>query len=223
MTIPVFSLDQIINQLWTSWSFPYHGAYTWNSTEVTYSFTVHPEYPQGMTDSQQAFAREAFEMWDDLIAINLTEVPPAQGNISFYYLHGDPANAGATETKWWPFDHTLSKAYVMINGDESSNDSAHIYYGNYGFLTYLHEIGHSLGLSHPGHYNGSADYLPDGGRAVALNYAVERCARRMLRPARVVRLDVPEITDDLRRISRVERFPPHVLENVRLVRRVVNR
>ena len=28
---------------------------------------------QPMTDSQASFAREAFELWDDLIAINLTE------------------------------------------------------------------------------------------------------------------------------------------------------
>ena len=33
--------------------------------------------------------------------------------------------------------------------------------GSYGFQTYLHEIGHALGLGHAGHYNGSARYERD--------------------------------------------------------------
>src|SRR5262249_23822465 len=34
-------------------------------------------------------------------------------------------------------------------------------YGDFGFYTYIHEVGHALGLSHPGPYNYSATYEHD--------------------------------------------------------------
>ena len=41
------------------------------------------------------------------------------------------------------------------------NDSSDFYSGSYGNMTYMHEIGHALGLDHPGPYNGSGTYASD--------------------------------------------------------------
>ena len=43
----------------------------------------------------------------------------------------------------------VSRKWLRWNGDEP---------GTYGFQTYLHEIGHALGLGHPGHYDGEAHW-----------------------------------------------------------------
>src|SRR5262245_55737510 len=148
---PVFSLDQIINQLRTSWGGDYEGhAYSWSGTEVTYGFVT-----QTMNDYEIGFAREAFALWDDLIAINLTELPLGV-NIAFYY--GPIPGKFAGQTDFDPNQSTLTWANTEIN--ENVADDA-VRYGLDGFQTYIHEIGHALGLSHPGSYNGGAEYGPD--------------------------------------------------------------
>ena len=49
-------------------------------------------------------------------------------------------------------DVNVSRGWLDENGDEV---------GTYGFQTYLHEIGHALGLGHPGDYGGDARYADD--------------------------------------------------------------
>ena len=53
----------------------------------------------------------------------------------------------------------MTSANVWLATDWTSHNSdASVQHGQYGYLTYLHEIGHSLGLDHPGPYNGVATY-----------------------------------------------------------------
>ena len=40
-------------------------------------------------------------------------------------------------------------------------DDYWVNYGDYYLQTYIHEIGHALGLGHTGNYNGSAEYESD--------------------------------------------------------------
>ena len=43
---------------------------------------------------------------------------------------------------------------IFLNSGWASHDTdADLFYGGYGITTYVHEIGHALGLSHPGSYN----------------------------------------------------------------------
>jgi Ca2+-binding RTX toxin-like protein len=46
----------------------------------------------------------------------------------------------------------VSETWIASYGDEV---------GTYGFQTYLHEVGHALGLSHPGNYGGDAQFARD--------------------------------------------------------------
>src|SRR5581483_8110690 len=60
-----------------------------------------------------------------------------------------------SETIWFSAN---ASSWPFLNGPT-------INYSDYGFTTYLHEIGHALGLSHPGPYDAS-----QGG---GLNYAAD--------------------------------------------------
>src|SRR5262245_6850189 len=91
-TMPAtFSLAQIIYQLQTQFGGSYEDTYrSWAGPTVYYSIpTTAPDAQLNetagfdgamMTSHKRAMAREAFELWDDLIAINLTETTAATGN-----------------------------------------------------------------------------------------------------------------------------------------------
>ena len=166
-----FTLDEIILQLQTQWDvveqWPYDdgGPRHWSKVNVKYGFfpgqvPSGPYSPmevwgnQPMTDGQVALAREAFELWDDLIAINLTETTEwSHVDISFAY--SDYTAGGDSYT--YVDDGTIASAEIWLNTSRHDVQQGTLNYGT-GFGTvYLHEIGHSLGLSHPGSYNGDLD------------------------------------------------------------------
>lgn len=177
-TKPVYSTGQIIVALTTmDGTAP---SVAWKPDIITYSISFgqitsdNPEYTSEMTGYVQmsaamiAAARLAFELWDDLIAVELMEMPDwPNAHMTFNY---SSATGGSSYTKYsyWLVDndprsdYKLADADVWLADDWATHDQdADLYYGGYGFLTYLHEIGHALGLTHPGDYNGSASYSAD--------------------------------------------------------------
>jgi Ca2+-binding RTX toxin-like protein len=175
---PPASLDQIIEKLHTSWTNGDAGhTRTWAGSTVHYSMpnsapTNYPNDPYPTEQDTQVTmstvmknsARLAFELWDDLIAINLTEsVNDPAADITLAYA-SDTGGTYATPVIEYGAngDDTLVGGQVWCDSDEhTQNDDADFFFGGYGFQTYMHEIGHALGLSHPGQYNGSADYDTD--------------------------------------------------------------
>jgi serralysin len=169
-----FTLDQIILQLQTQWDVVEHWPYDdggprhWSKVDVKYGFfpgqvPSGPYSPvevwgyQPMTDAQATLAREAFELWDDLIAINLTETTDwSDVDISFAYSDYTAGGDSYANVD----DGDIGSAEIWLNTSRHDVQEGTLDYGT-GFGTYLHEIGHSLGLSHPGSYNHSADYIPD--------------------------------------------------------------
>ena len=78
-------------------------------------------------------------------------------------------------------NYGITRSEIWLNSNWSShNQDNDMYYGGYGFQTYMHEIGHSLGLSHPGSYdagNGgpityanSAEYSQDNRQYTIMSY-----------------------------------------------------
>ncbi len=157
----VYSDAQIINQIASSSEWSGAISYSFLSSAPNYAvangWQNAYEYAgmSGFNGTQQAATRTAMEIWDDLIATSITEssanngnadIKLANTNTNINYAHAYfPGNASWSGEVW-----LNSPTYSYLNTpdqDGTGNNS-------YAYMTILHEIGHALGLNHPGNYNG---------------------------------------------------------------------
>lgn len=102
------------------------------------------------TPGQQAAARAAIQLWDDLIPQSFKESNGNGADIVFANSL-DPAQAYAYYPghRGWKF-----QSDVFTNDPNVDNVTNKWFdFGGYGNTTLIHELGHTLGLSHPGAYN----------------------------------------------------------------------
>lgn len=166
---PIFTLDQVVGQL--------DGGASIGGKTITYTFFDgkhpigiyhNPNYgeffpePGGFssfTDAQRDAARLAMELWDDLIAPSITEKNGNGADITLANTSTGPAQA------WAYYGSNSGPKYqgdVWIADPAVNWTNSWLNYNGYGFTTLVHEIGHSLGLSHPGDYNFGDDNDGDG-------------------------------------------------------------
>ncbi|MEP3275386.1 MAG: M10 family metallopeptidase [Stappiaceae bacterium] len=152
MALRDLSLEEIINQL--------DSGRTWQGNTISYTFPTSPWANMNesagfsaLTGNQASIARQALQSWDELIAPDLVETGGSGANADITvantttgigYAHAYLPGGGPVSGSVW-----LNPQYNRGTSDLVNPDIT-----DYGYLTYMHEVGHALGLEHMGEYNG---------------------------------------------------------------------
>ncbi len=134
-TKPTYTVDQIAAYLKDGMGS--HYTFATASHVITYNI-------EGLTAGAKTLAMMALQEWADI------------ANITFSRTTG--------AAMMMIDDNVRGSAYASRSGNSSTiNVGSDWYYGStamdsYTFQTYIHEIGHALGLGHAGPYNGTATY-----------------------------------------------------------------
>jgi hypothetical protein len=124
------------------------------------------------TEAQKALARESILSWDEVIAVDFKEVAVSSHDASQWAKGDAPdilmANTTTGPAQAWAYLPTSktnggwarSAGDVWIGADPSNR--VNVWDGGYGETTQIHELGHSIGLSHPGNYDFGDDNDGDG-------------------------------------------------------------
>lgn len=170
---PSFDNNQVIGQL--------NSGNSWGAGTITFSFLqsvpwwdVDREGPGfvAFTNEQMSATRNVLSLWDDLIAPTITEqvdneysnITFANSNYNVSYAHAYQPGSYLNSGEVWLNAPTYTELYNPDPGD-------------YYFMTILHEVGHALGLNHPGAYNGGsptyandAEYAQDTHQWTVMSY-----------------------------------------------------
>ncbi len=146
-------------------------SYYVNTTSTDAFAETDPKTFSAFNEGQMALARQTMTLWDDLINIKFTETKSGDADVTF----GNTSTGGAQAYAYLPFGNIYDAEYkqygfsqigklsgdVWIDGFVSSNFSP-LTNSYYAKTTIVHEVGHALGLSHPGDYNATDDNDGDG-------------------------------------------------------------
>ncbi|HEY6661772.1 MAG TPA: M10 family metallopeptidase C-terminal domain-containing protein [Sphingomicrobium sp.] len=144
---PLASYDTIAQELIVD----YWGAGQQHHFDVTQGGSISVNIT-GLTAAGKTLARAALAEWTDIIGVNFVEVTTG-GQITF----DDNQSGAATDGTW--SGGIATSAHVNVSTQWLAQYGTGL--NSYSFQTYIHEIGHALGLGHAGYYNGTASYPND--------------------------------------------------------------
>ncbi|MGR3630923.1 MAG: M10 family metallopeptidase [Limimaricola soesokkakensis] len=104
----------------------------------------------GLNADGRQLAKWAMNAWESVADVEFKRVKRGADLTFVDHLNGAHAETEARA------DGTITKAKINVSSDWVEKHGAGI--DSFSFRTYLHEVGHVLGLGHAGPYNGHADY-----------------------------------------------------------------
>ncbi|CUH77135.1 Serralysin precursor [Tritonibacter multivorans] len=145
-TLPTYTLDQIADYLsdgfWEDQDFRRHSYDVAPGGSLVVDLST-------LTAQGQTTARQALDAWTAVTGIAFVE---GRSGVDIRFDDSDPgAWAQATSVR----GNTTLETHINIAADWYDRSP------DYYLQTYIHEIGHALGLGHTGDYNGSASYATD--------------------------------------------------------------
>ena len=148
---PVATIPQLAAYLVGGfWQYNNMIAHHWGTSTVTYNI-------DGLNVAEKFLAQSAFNAWHEVANLNFVQT---SGSAQITFNHN--GSMTAYETDSYTGSGILISATIDISADWITTDGGardgKTGIDSYGYQTYIHEIGHALGLGHQGPYNGSASY-----------------------------------------------------------------
>jgi len=148
-SLPTYTYAEIADQLvYDYWNWDGHN---WHRFEPTDGKTIYVD-TSNLTADGQRLAQAALGIWQSVTPLVFVE-DAARAVITF-----DDVGGGASASFSYSGNRTNS---AHINISTSWLNSYGTDYDSYSMQTYLHEIGHALGLGHSGFYDGNASFSND--------------------------------------------------------------